>query len=57
MKPGDIVHLLSGGPDMTVEGQSPYGIHCIWFVEGKIHRDIFKVEVLVLNQHLGPRIV
>lgn len=38
---GDVVHLVSGGPDMTVErvGYEPLGptavpaprVHCVWF--------------------------
>jgi len=35
MEPGDVVHLKSGGPLMTVESVDDSGVNCTWFDEKK----------------------
>jgi uncharacterized protein YodC (DUF2158 family) len=47
LKPGMVVKLKSGGPEMTIVELSNLGIICEWFlVEGKVQRHSFKPEVL-----------
>ena len=46
-KAGDVVKLRSGGPKMTVNGQSSDGsIICIWFEGHNPKRDVFAAESL-----------
>jgi len=51
-KVGDIVSIKSGGPSMTVEkiGKIDFygreiGVHCCWFVDNKLQRDVFRFDV------------
>ena len=48
-KPGDVVRLKSGGPNMTVTGRhSETGrILCQWFVGTKLERGTFTPDALV----------
>lgn len=45
-KPGDVVKLASGGPEMTVESYSREGIKCIWFCGNKLESKLFPAMVL-----------
>lgn len=52
---GNVVHLISGGPLMTVEGlgksvgkPSDTDTHCVYFVESELYRYSFRHEVLKL---------
>ena len=50
LKAGDVVHLKSGGPRMTISGRmSALGeLTCLWF-EGKTrHSGVFGPDALVL---------
>jgi len=40
-KSGDVVQLKSGGPIMTVDTISQYGVFAIWFAYGKRRRQEF----------------
>jgi uncharacterized protein YodC (DUF2158 family) len=48
---GSLVRLLSGSPMMVVEIKlNSYGkAGCAWMVDGKVHRDSFYPECLILN--------
>lgn len=54
MKIGDKVKLKSGAPAMMIEGEGvsmddgPQIWACVWFAEGKYHRDQFPEIVLQL---------
>lgn len=39
IKPGDVVVLMSGGPEMTVCSVTAEGVECIWF-EKDNHKDL-----------------
>lgn len=44
---GDVVHLVSGGPPLTVESVRPDGVACIvWFVDDIAHRAQFPADCL-----------
>ena len=49
-KPGDVVCLKSGGPDMTVEraeaGAGDVSVVCVWFVERNLYRASFPASAL-----------
>jgi len=45
-KPGDIVQLKSGGPSMTVDEISNYGVRAVWFAYGKWRRQVFVAAAL-----------
>jgi uncharacterized protein YodC (DUF2158 family) len=45
-KPGQLVMLKSGGPEMTVESVGENGVVCIWFDGKRRARDTFPPEVL-----------
>lgn len=45
-KPGDLVRLKSGGPVMTVDRVTPYGVHALWFAYGQSHDERFQAEAL-----------
>jgi len=56
-KVGDIVVIKSGGPQMTVEKIGPLGfyskeigVHCCWFVDNKLQRDVFRFDVIKLDK-------
>jgi uncharacterized protein YodC (DUF2158 family) len=56
-KVGDIVVVKSGGPPMTVEkiGKMDFygreiGVHCCWFVDNKLQRDVFRFDVIELEK-------
>ena len=51
MNLGDVVVLVSGGPQMTVQrvGKAAFGkqpVSCIWFVQGKKAEGVFDIRVL-----------
>ena len=48
-KPGDIVRLKSGGPQMTVESidKKDGGLLCLWFDEGQLEDAVFESVALV----------
>ena len=50
MKAGDTVRLIFGGPLMTVENiyelKGEKRVTCLWFVEGDMKKDIFRIEAL-----------
>jgi len=46
-KNGDIVKLLSGGPDMTVSHENNNICTCLWFADDKLEKDVFNSHVLV----------
>ncbi len=53
-KADDIVTLKSGGPEMTVQGESPvldFGVRCQWFGGKKLEHGDFSEESLVLVKH------
>lgn len=43
---GDVVHLKSGGPDMTVESIEGGEADCVWFDGAKQIRSTFEVSSL-----------
>jgi uncharacterized protein YodC (DUF2158 family) len=48
-KPGDLVHLKSGGPLMTVngiEGETIQEIECLWFSGDDLQRGVFSQAAL-----------
>lgn len=45
-KPGDIVRVKSGGPEMTVKSVTGKDISCTWFNNGTLKRALFVVEEL-----------
>jgi uncharacterized protein YodC (DUF2158 family) len=45
-KPGLLVMLKSGGPDMTVESVGADGVVCVWFDGKRRSRETFQPEVL-----------
>ena len=45
-KPGDVVQLKSGGPQMTVADSSGGSILCIWTDKNKTFREPFPPVVL-----------
>lgn len=51
-KTGDVVHLKSGGPQMTIEGIDTYDegavmADCVWFDDKKVRQNaLFKLETL-----------
>jgi uncharacterized protein YodC (DUF2158 family) len=50
LKPGDVVRLASGGPEMTVEGEGTLTgtLFCQWFdTEGKLSGEQFVPAMLV----------
>lgn len=53
LKPGDVVRLKSGGPEMTIEdiGEYSWGSErqqamCKWFEGTKLHTDTFELASL-----------
>jgi len=46
MNIGDVVMLLSGGPAMTIVGQTANGLLCQWFVNGVLATSEFAEKVL-----------
>jgi uncharacterized protein YodC (DUF2158 family) len=54
IKPGDVVTLKSGGPEMTVERTSDGGIglqaviECSWFAGGQLKRNTFSKGALAI---------
>jgi uncharacterized protein YodC (DUF2158 family) len=48
MKSGDRVQLKSGSIVMTVEEVSDGMAHCVWSIQGKVSRDSFIVDTLVV---------
>ena len=57
LRVGDIVHLTSGGPAMTVLGSSTEGYLCIWVTPKPfphLAADEFPVEMLVRDDDLSP---
>jgi uncharacterized protein YodC (DUF2158 family) len=44
-KPGDLVHLKSGGPVMTVNGLEG-GVECLWFSGDDLERGVFSQAAL-----------
>jgi uncharacterized protein YodC (DUF2158 family) len=50
-KPGDIVIKKTGGNKMTVhqeyKNNSEYHYKCYWFVDTKLHEEVFKSEEIV----------
>lgn len=59
-KVGDVVKLMSNGPDMTVhrihdpEAEKFKWIECRWFVGGELMTDVFRAETLI---HSAKKIV
>lgn len=57
-KLGDVVKLMSNGPDMTVHKiHNPENfkwIECRWFVGGELSKDVFGAETLI---HSSKKIV
>ena len=55
---GDVVLLKSGGPKMTVSGDSamfgPSHVVCIWFVDEKRHEEVFPVQALTASISVEP---
>jgi uncharacterized protein YodC (DUF2158 family) len=50
-KPGDVVRLKSGGPDMTIAYFEPLNgpretVYCGWFVGKKLNQKTFLLEML-----------
>lgn len=55
-KPGDVVQLKSGGPDMTITRQNAFMGQiiegewcCQWFVSASLHSGVFKANALKLK--------
>jgi uncharacterized protein YodC (DUF2158 family) len=46
LKPGDVVELKSGGPDMTVARIRGNEVDCDWFIDGKAFRGTYPKEAL-----------
>lgn len=46
-KPGDIVKLKSGGPEMTVKAVQKFNIVCQWFSGKKLEAGLFVEDSLV----------
>lgn len=48
---GDIVHLKSGGPEMTISHMLPSGrVFCVWFEGTEKRQDTFPPEALQLTK-------
>jgi uncharacterized protein YodC (DUF2158 family) len=45
-KKGNVVKVIAGGPDMTVENVDRGRVYCVWFVGAELYRDVFESEVL-----------
>ncbi|WP_294294872.1 DUF2158 domain-containing protein [uncultured Chryseobacterium sp.] len=43
---GTVVQLKSGGPEMTVKGESDYGWVCTWFLHSEVKEFTFVKEQL-----------
>ncbi len=54
-KPGDVVRLKSGGPQMTVSRVDNGRVLCEWFADKKHEHAFFDVAVLVRDKP-GPAI-
>lgn len=55
-KPGDIVILKSGGPDMTVDSANDIEIACIWFDGKRQIKKTFRPETLKKRPRIPRRI-
>lgn len=55
IKPGDVVVLKSGSPEMTVEYTEGDKVGCLWFINGNVVKYVFKATVLELTS--TPRVV
>ena len=55
IKIGDLVHLKSGGPRMTVKAVDPKNgkVTCQWFVGNELNQDHFPKETLVNHPRTG----
>lgn len=45
-KPGDVVRLKSGGPDMVVEKAKEYKVHCAWYSDGKMRKIVMRNDAV-----------
>jgi len=43
---GDLVKLKSGGPVMTVEATDGTDIYCMWFIDHKVEKGVFREPTL-----------
>lgn len=46
LKPGDVVQLKSGGPQMTIHAINNDVATCVWFEGKKVCRDTFAAVLL-----------
>ena len=55
LKVGDLVHLKSGGPRMTVTAVDKENdkVNCQWFVGNELNQDLFPIETLVNHPRTG----
>ena len=54
-KVGDKVHLISGGPNMTVrEYVNGNLVHCDWFAKDEYKSHNFHEEQLKIYEYVGP---
>lgn len=52
MKPGDVVYLKSGGPDMTLDSIVDNTCKCVWFKADKLMETFFPKNFLVVSGDL-----
>lgn len=45
-KPGEVVRLKSGGPDMTISAEDRHLRFCVWFDRNKFMGELISIRVL-----------
>jgi uncharacterized protein YodC (DUF2158 family) len=51
---GDVVVLVDGGPEMTVQACSQNLAYCAWLAEGRLRQGTFEIEGLRRLRRAGP---